>query len=1246
MALSKMNNLTVDEIYPLNTLDAAVVEKDWAAGSRKPMDSTEILISFKGTGKPAGGSTGKPTVRKIATMADFSAVITKATFAPALLKIADEPMVNILDHVVRCLLTKEKVKNIRVTFDQSGRITIWNDGPGVDVEIHQGATAKYGKPTYVPTFIFSEMLQGSNKKKSSDSISGGTNGIGVKLTVLFSLDCTVETIDAVRKRHFTQRWENGKKIIHPAIVTDSAKAPYTSISFIPDYKEFGFDYPLSPAQHQLIHDLLMTRTIFAAVYARYLDPNISVSMNDIQIPHKSMSDIAKLCFPNNQILDTVMKTPAKLNPDQKYPWYVSVVIGAGKQSMSEISNINGVMVRSGQHTKFIKKLIVDAAAVHMKKTLSDKSVTYDKKFVTGNVFIFVNCAIPDVSWTGQRKDVMNIPSAKLEEYTLPAVFVNQFKEIISETILTKMFTQQATQRITLVNKQTVNYEKYWPATYAGTRRSKECALLYLEGDSAVSQAKIGCSGQRDFFGMISTGGVPVNCRKESVEIITPAGTMLKTSDKMDDNKFITAMIAALGLNRKHTYDPNGDLKKYKKEMSELNYGRFIGIPDQDHDGKGNIMASILNTFERFWPNLFDSNFLQWFCTAIVRAFPLGKPKKNEKRKVMHFYNLIKFEEWRAQNDMTNWDIKYYKGLGTHSKDQIAFMFKAFNDQLYTFTLDSRSHEMFEIYFGNDSNKRKVKLAQPPAQYQIADIKKFHDEKRLPCSYHLEESTDEYQRDNLNRKLGHGVDGQNDSSRKILKSSMEYFPNGTKQVRVSQLAGFVSENSCYHHGESSLMDSIQGAAFLAVGGKQLPFLVPYSNFGTRLQGGQDAASPRYAECRLNIRLTQLLFPRVDYPNLKFTIDDNGKPAPDYFVPIICLAAAESTCVPAHGWLFETWGRDIASLIKNTKRQIRLGVDCTLLPFEPARNKGSPYEWKGRFGSIRGEPYSFGAYSIVELESADMGALIRITELPLREWTTPYVNNLKKKITGDGKLIESILDHSDDIIVNIQVRLVPGGYKAILDRGGDLSFTDAFEEYFLLRQRMNLHLNLMGMDNAVHEYKSYAEVQRYWFQVRKEFYIKRVERELILFNLWIDIYKSIIRYVDECESGLVLSKMTEHAMNKLLESLGYVKYYKIGLEKHRKYKTAELIEKITSVSSKATYDYLLNLTDRAKSAESQASYRAKLEEYEAQRDSYINKSQQGSFPGSVLWEEELDQLSAIVEEGMATDWKFGEAQAFEL
>lgn len=97
-------------------------------------------------------------------------------------------------------------------------------------------------------------------------------------------------------------------------------------------------------------------------------------------------------------------------------------------------------------------------------------------------------------------------------------------------------------------------------------------------------------------------------------------------------------------------------------------------------------------------------------------------------------------------------------------------------------------------------------------------------------------------------------------------------NLTKELKVAQLAGSVAELSAYHHGEASLMGennrlminqliysnlykylisrplSLPGTIInLAqdyVGSNNLNLLQPIGQFGTRLHGGKDSASPRY------------------------------------------------------------------------------------------------------------------------------------------------------------------------------------------------------------------------------------------------------------------------------------------------------------------------------------------------------------------------------------------------------------------
>jgi DNA topoisomerase-2 len=53
-------------------------------------------------------------------------------------------------------------------------------------------------------------------------------------------------------------------------------------------------------------------------------------------------------------------------------------------------------------------------------------------------------------------------------------------------------------------------------------------------------------------------------------------------------------------------------------------------------------------------------------------------------------------------------------------------------------------------------------------------------------------------------------------------------------QVTQLGGYVSEHSAYHHGEQSLFSTITGMAQNFVGSNNINMLEPRGQFGTRLQ----------------------------------------------------------------------------------------------------------------------------------------------------------------------------------------------------------------------------------------------------------------------------------------------------------------------------------------------------------------------------------------------------------------------------
>jgi DNA topoisomerase-2 len=114
-----------------------------------------------------------------------------------------------------------------------------------------------------------------------------------------------------------------------------------------------------------------------------------------------------------------------------------------------------------------------------------------------------------------------------------------------------------------------------------------------------------------------------------------------------------------------------------------------------------------------------------------------------------------------------------------------------------------------------------------------------------------------------------------------------------------LAGYVSEHAAYHHGEQSLCSTIVGMAQNYVGSNNLNFLEPIGQFGTRLQGGKDAASPRYIFTNLS-PLARATFHPADDPLLRTLTDDGQSIEPEWYLPIIPMILVNGTDGIGTGW----------------------------------------------------------------------------------------------------------------------------------------------------------------------------------------------------------------------------------------------------------------------------------------------------------------------------------------------------------
>ena len=140
------------------------------------------------------------------------------------------------------------------------------------------------------------------------------------------------------------------------------------------------------------------------------------------------------------------------------------------------------------------------------------------------------------------------------------------------------------------------------------------------------------------------------------------------------------------------------------------------------------------------------------------------------------------------------------------------------------------------------------------------------------------------------------------------------------MQVAQLAGYVSEHSAYHHGEQSLQSSIVGLAQNFIGSNNINLLEPRGQFGSRLQGGKDAASARYVFTRLS-PLARKIFPRADDALLSYLNDDGQQIEPEWYMPILPLILVNGGEGIGTGWSSFVANYNPRDLVNNLKRMMR-------------------------------------------------------------------------------------------------------------------------------------------------------------------------------------------------------------------------------------------------------------------------------------------------------------------------------------
>ena len=812
------------------------------------------------------------------------------SYIPGLFKLFDEGIVNCRDHVVRMQSKIEQnvdnslpVTYIDVAIQEDGTIVMINDGNGIDVVQHP----EY--KTWVPELIFGHLRTSTNYNKEEKKIVGGKNGFGFKLVLIWSTYGQIETVDHIRGLKYTQEFKDNLDTICPPKITKASKAkPYTKITFKPDYQRLGIN-GLTP-------DLIALLKKRVYDISAVTDKTIKVKYNSSIITTKNFEQYINLYIGEKGVAPRVYE-------EANSRWEYAVALTPTNEFI-QVSFVNGIYTsKGGKHVEYILNQITRKLSEYIEKK---KKVKVNPNSIKEQLVLFLRCDIENPAFDSQTKDFMNTPMAK---FGSKCDVTDKFIEKVA-----KMGVMDAALQITEVkenkaakktdgtkSKSIRGIPKLDDANWAGTDKSKDCMIIFCEGDSAKTGVISGLSSEdRNTIGVYPLKGKVMNVRGEAVK-------------KVSENKEIAEIKKILGLETGKEYQNIEDVHK------TLRYSKVVFMTDQDLDGS-HIKGLCINLFQNEWASLTHiPGFIGFMNTPILKA------KKGQQE--LKFYNEGEYEEWKSNNETKGWNIKYYKGLGTSTKTEFREYFeeKKFVGFEHTGQMSDDAIDM--VFNKKRADDRKVWLETVYNRDSFADTSK----QMIPYEEFINKELIHFSKYDCDRSIPNLMDGLKISLRKILYSAFK--KRLSSEIKVAQFSGYVSENSCYHHGEESLNKAIVGMAQNFVGSNNINLLFPSGQFGSRIKGGQDASSPRYIFTRLE-KIARILFPEQDDNILKYLNDDGTPVEPQFYVPIIPMVLVNGSKGIGTGFSTEIMcynPRDIIAYLKNKLQQITTADKIEFLPY---------------------------------------------------------------------------------------------------------------------------------------------------------------------------------------------------------------------------------------------------------------------------------------------------------------------------
>jgi DNA topoisomerase-2 len=1072
---------------------------------------------------------------------------------PGFVQAFQEVLSNAIDHSLRT-----KVTRIEVSVDPAtGRISCSNDGESMSTEVHPEHGCR------VPELVFGHMFASSNFEDDGKAVIG-QNGLGAKIVNIFSKEFVVDIDDQKSRRRYRQAWSDNMAKVAPAEVSAAPKGkmpPKTCVQFLPDYARFGMPKGLDA-------DALAAVSKCVADAAAVTPKHTDVFLNGHRFEHKEFRDYAVAHLiasgawePDGKGLKSRDAPIAHERFDDNWEVVVACNPDGGKaaDTVRHVSFVNGLCTsRGGKHLEHVVSAVAKKLQAKLASARSKKGAPPTMRACRSALWVFVNASVPDPTFDSQTKSFLTSP---------PDAFRTRFecsdsllKAILGKTgVADRVAATVAAEEDTKLKKsdgtqrsRITGLPKLDDANLAGTRRSSECTLILTEGDSAKSTAIAGLSVVgRDLYGVYPLRGKLLNVRDAGVA-------------KISENEEIKAIKRILGLESGKDYSAPG-------ARSGLRYGSVLLLTDQDVDGF-HIKALVFNLFDSMWPALArHPGFLRSMLTPIVKV-KIGRGQGQKGTDERAFFSMPEYDAWskRASAAGTKWTAKYYKGLGTSTSDDAKRYFREMRCVEYT-VQDGPGGPPSASAAATERNAKKARVAEvaggggapaeepapatsapatsapaiPPLRSDADALdmafrkNRAEDRKRWLLSVDPNDSLDpnvkrirmadfvdrelcQFSWEDVHRSLPRVEDGLKCSQRKVLFGALSRSPNAD-EMRVAQLAGHVSTVAAYHHGEASLQQTIIGMAQGFVGCGHARFLTANGQFGTRIHGGKDSASPRYIHTQASAT-ARAVHPKADEAVLPKALDDDMRPVePVVYAPVLPTILLNGTSGIGTGWSTSVpclspdvvASAYVSRLSGGSPEAFRKAIADAPPTYKGFTGAIVPKREEGADAGANGRP-NFGRWTSLGKWDKKGAKEVSVTELPIGVWTADFKENLEKVVAAASmEGLKSYDAQYTDEVVSFALQ-----FESAQTRDAALAKPVEFATALKLSSDRGLsttNMHLLDVNGKVRRYENCGEIAEDHFLFRRGVYGRRLAHEKSVLGKEVAVLRAKLGFVDDVLSG---------------------------------------------------------------------------------------------------------------------------------